>query len=34
MHRKERDSVRFTIGDGKAHVDLDAGSGGIRVARR
>lgn len=32
--RKKRDHVRFEVGDGKADVHLDAGSGGIRIASR
>jgi lia operon protein LiaG len=34
VDRRNRDHVRFEVGDGAARVKLDAGSGGIRIASR
>ena len=32
--RKDRDELRFTVGDGEARVILDAGRGSIRIRSR
>ncbi len=32
--RKRRDEITFTVGDGDARMDLDAGSGSIRIRQR
>jgi hypothetical protein len=33
LHRKERDELRFTVGDGAAKVSIDTGSGRIEITR-
>ena len=33
LHHKERDSIRFSIGEGAAEIEIDTGSGSIHITR-